>query len=173
MSNPTTTPERCEELADKAALMEERIDSGYDFTTAECGELKVKLRELAEMKRGRAEKAFALERDGTWYIDQDGESWETLEDWLFMGVLGGCKCGTSEELGGLALRVLALLAQPHESRTWSIRDDERAEIIAHWMYSRELLEHGSSIGGAWLTEKGKRVYATLLPFFDNGDGEAA
>lgn len=42
------------------------------------------------------------------------------------------------------------------------------EIIAHWLDSKNLIEHGSSIQGSWLNENGKKLYETLLkPIPDN------
>ena len=95
------------------------------------------------------------------YIDQDGTSWNSPEDWLWIGILGGCGCGNSYELSELVLKVLELFATEHEKREFSVYDDLKYEIIAHWLDSKDLIEHGTSINGSWLTEKGESIYNVI------------
>jgi hypothetical protein len=40
-------------------------------------------------------------------------------------------------------------------------EDEEWEILAHWMYVVELIEHGYQIGNSWLTDKGKQILEVL------------
>lgn len=104
---------------------------------------------------------YSLKKDGEeYYLDQDGVSWQDPESWFFCGILGGCVCG-SGNLEGRAIKVLELFATPHEDRKWSVYDEPADEILAQWMDSKELLEHGTSIGGSWLTEKGEEIYKVL------------
>lgn len=82
----------------------------------------------------KAPEAYSLTRvaeDGWCFIDQDGLSWETPASWLWVGVLGGCGCGSSEAMESLAWRVLHLFAQDMKQRAWSVYDDTAAEVIAH------------------------------------------
>lgn len=108
------------------------------------------------------------------WIDQNGVSWDSPKDWLLMGVLGGCGCGRSDDIADLAVKVLDTFATPHEERTFKVYEDLAAEIVAHWLDSKDLLEHGSIIGGSWLSDEGKRVHeiirASTVPPIDTKEG---
>lgn len=95
------------------------------------------------------------------YIDQDGVSWSSIKAWFFTGVLGGCGCGSSDELGERAIVVLENFASDDWENRFSVYDNEADEVLAHWMHSRDLIEHGSGISGSWLTEKGKNVFEII------------
>ena len=99
--------------------------------------------------------------DPDWYIDQNGVSWKSPYDWLWSGILEACGCGSSDELSKIAFKVLQLFSLPHEERKWSVYDKQKYEILAHWLDSKGLLEHGSSVAGSWLTELGEDVYNNI------------
>ena len=40
------------------------------------------------------------------YIDQNGLSWNSPEEWVWSGILGGCGCGSSEEFGKKSVKLL-------------------------------------------------------------------
>lgn len=90
------------------------------------------------------------------YLDQNGVSHTSPEAWFWIEILGGCGCGSSEEFAG---RAVALLR--HFGTEWDDRkgypDDEFSELLAHWFDSHDLIEHGSSIGGSWLSNKGQAI----------------
>jgi len=88
------------------------------------------------------------------------------EEFLWIYVLDGCGCGSANELQKLAWKVFELFATHHKERKWSIYDDKKTEIIAHWLNSKGLLEHGTSIGGSWLSEKGECLYKELNEWFN-------
>jgi hypothetical protein len=48
---------------------------------------------------------------------------------------------------------------------WFYKNKE-FEVIAHWFNSKELIEHGSGIGGSWLTDYGYQVYNTIKKYED-------
>jgi hypothetical protein len=105
-----------------------------------------------------------LQKANDWeygYIDSEGVSWASPLTWLWCGVLGGCGCGSSEDIEKIAWDVLDLFSQKHADRTWSVYDKLEFEIIAHWMDNKDLLEHGSSVAGSWLNEKGEEVHKIL------------
>lgn len=110
-------------------------------------------------------KAYSLTRveSGEFgLLDQDECSWNTVEDWLFIGILGGCGCGSSEEFGKAAVSLLEFFATDILERKGSIyENDGFRELLAHWFDSKDLIEHGSSINGSWLTDKGKQIYAAI------------
>lgn len=97
------------------------------------------------------------------YVDQDGCWWDSPADWLWIGILGACGCGSREYISALAVEVLTYFATDFDKRTGRIYDDANPskEILAHWMDSKDLIEHGTSINGSWLNETGKQVYAAL------------
>jgi len=108
------------------------------------------------------EKVWKLETDGSdWYKDQDGISHESPEDWLW-SFLGGCGCGSHDEILARVRTVFHLFGTDYRERGgWSIYDDLTDELIAHWLDHAGLIEHGSGIGGSWLTDKGHQVYNSL------------
>lgn len=109
-------------------------------------------------------KKYSLKKvdDGEYgYIDQDGCSWSSPNDWLWSGILGGCGCGSSEEFGELTFKVLEFFSIPIMERTRYIYDTPIEEVIAHWLTDKGIIEHGTSIGGSWLTEKGEEVYKSI------------
>jgi hypothetical protein len=110
------------------------------------------------------EPQYSLTADEPYFVDQNGVSWDSPKDWLFMGVLGGCGCGSSDELAQLAMNVLDNYALPHDERTLRVYDDMTLEVLAHWIDSKGLIEHGSSIGGSWLSPLGKVVHAELRKY---------
>lgn len=95
------------------------------------------------------------------FIDNDGVSHPSLEAWLFTGLLGGCGCGSSENFGTLALAILKHFGTPHGERNLSVYDKPEYELMAHWFESNGWIEHGTSVGGAWLTDKGKEILDTV------------
>lgn len=94
------------------------------------------------------------------YIDQDGVSHNSPNGWLW-DFLGGCGCGSSEQLESRARKIFDNFATKHMSREFSIYDDLTNETLAHWMDSVGLLEHGSGIAGSGLSEKGEQVHESL------------
>lgn len=95
-------------------------------------------------------------KDGDQWIDSGGVSWGSRWEWLFVGVLGGCGCGLSESIAGDVVVLLVELAKPHEERSEEIQT-KYYEALGHWIAAKGLTEHGTSIGGAWLTEDGEAV----------------
>lgn len=113
-------------------------------------------------------KQYSLKKvsgDGKFdYIDQDGISWDSPKGWLWIGVLGGCGCGSTEELEDLAFSLLedfSYSGDDWDKRKLNIYDDLALEVLAHWMDDAGLTEHGTSISGSWLTDKGEQVYKTI------------
>jgi hypothetical protein len=96
--------------------------------------------------------------NGVWY--------DSPEQYMFLDILGGCGCGLSDEIAERAFQVLNYFSMDHKDRTNSLFSDDNDEalsneILAHWLDSKELIEHGSSIYGSWLTKKGEDLLNTL------------
>lgn len=98
------------------------------------------------------------------YIDQNGVSYESPIQWLWIDILGGCGCGTSDRLAKRAWKVLSYFASDWDEReknNYSVHTTLADELLAHWLTHKGLLEHGGSVGGSWLTEEGKNVYEII------------
>lgn len=91
-----------------------------------------------------------------------------LPDWeggpaefLWIEVLGGCGCGSSSDIATRAWLIFNDFSLPHAVRTINVYDTVDAEVLVHWMNREGLMEHGTSVGGGWLTEQGKALHAAL------------
>ena len=86
--------------------------------------------------------------------------------WFWTEVLGGCGCGNSDELADRAVALLGYFATPHDERDTKDNpyNNEVLEVLAHWMDSKELIEHGGGVGGSWLTARGQQAYDVLKSF---------
>jgi len=96
-----------------------------------------------------------------WEKDFKECAFDDKEEFLWIYVLGGCGCGSYEENKKNAWKVFELFATPFNDRKFSVYDKPEYEIIAHWLDSKNLIEHGSSIGGSWLTKEGEKLYSLL------------
>lgn len=84
--------------------------------------------------------------------------------------LGWCACGTPEEVDRLMLQYLQAVEQRHDpakrpqtfneiaGRTLS---NDTVTLLAYVADSLDWTEHGTSIGGAWLTEAGNEALTNL------------
>jgi hypothetical protein len=79
--------------------------------------------------------------------------------------VGDCGCGYTE--GRLEVLRQVLRDCPlYEDERWRKYDSPLAEWLLCVMTNADLLEHGGSVGGSWITDKGKRLLAVL----DSEDG---
>lgn len=83
------------------------------------------------------------------------------EEHLWINVMGGCGCGSADELAMKSAVLLREIADKSDPTRCAIYQDECSELIAHWFDSVELTEHGTSIGGSWLTPKGLATLAEM------------
>lgn len=68
--------------------------------------------------------------------------------------MNGCGCGSDNETD--AWEVFKRFHDRTDDR-WEMYNDgmRHLEVLAHWMDSLGLIEHGSSIAGSWLSEDGE------------------
>lgn len=125
-------------------------------------------------------KIERLEGYGEFNIrDEDGVHHDGIAGWCG-SFLGLCGCGCPEETLDTALGVLSAIEV--RSAAWEANDDSAAEqayeqlnrlapfegehaglgyAFMYMLDAHGLLEHGSSIGGSWLTDDGKEFLARL------------
>lgn len=95
--------------------------------------------------------------DITEYEAPDGCHYKSPSEYLWIAILGGCGCG-SGDLPYRAAEVLRNFGREHLSKErWSVYDDAANEVLAHWLDSKGLIEHGGSVNGSWLTDKGEEL----------------
>ena len=93
------------------------------------------------------------------FIGHDECNYDSVEDYIWVSVLGGCGCGYSEHYGELAVKLIKYFGTEHMKRDYSFwkESEFETELMAHWLDSKELLEHGTSVGGSWLSDDGKEL----------------
>jgi hypothetical protein len=85
---------------------------------------------------------------------------DSPEDFLWFYILGGCGCGNSHTLMNDCWKIFESIVNKKDSFDL-IYENKYNEIIAHWLDSKELIEHGTSIAGSWATESGEYLYKVL------------
>lgn len=98
-------------------------------------------------------------------VGPDGCHYDTESAAVYFGALGLCGCGTPEDVHALLLDCLRQFkggpgvggGVDGIERLVAERSAVAAEFIAHFLDRAELLEHGTSVFGSWLTERGKQA----------------
>ncbi len=77
--------------------------------------------------------------------------------------MGFCGCYDDELMEDVIAVLMAFDADkpPHYSTLPISGPDKYRELILHAMDNAGLIEHGTSIRGSWLTDKGKEVLQTV------------
>lgn len=113
----------------------------------------------------------------------DGCGYEDFEQLVMSGVLGFCGCGSPEKAAGFLLDVLRHIAAQRvmcDSPEWGEMSlgqrgqyyRKRAEdrealmgrsemLVLYWLDKEGYSEHGSSVNGCWLTDKGYELLEML------------
>lgn len=106
-------------------------------------------------------------------IGPDGCHYVNEHQAAHSGLLGMCGCGMPEDAYNFCRDALMCFDRRgcHDrppTREWidaesALKDlivsrpDDAAHVIAHLLDNLKLLEHGSSVGGSWLTPDGERI----------------
>ena len=98
------------------------------------------------------------------YVDSDGCSWDDARSRYLMGELGFCGC-SDDYLGDLAWKITnELYTAKTTNNDWFYEYKDKSddflalqECILLLMEKEKLIEHGTSIRGSWLTDKGLDV----------------
>jgi hypothetical protein len=109
--------------------------------------------------------------DGS-YLDAEGCSHDDAVSFLHCHVLGFCGCGNPEDSLRYvrdSLQHIDMLTKVHEkAMTYEAWDEAGTALMGSARYftlyvlaEKELTQHGGSVGGAWLTPKGREILEDL------------
>lgn len=119
---------------------------------------------------------FKRDTDNEMLIGPDGCHYDTEAEALYFNMKASCGCGSPHEVHAFLIECL----RKFEGDTWpksgveAIKDviasnpEIAAEFIAHYLSSENLMEHGGSVYGSWLTERGKQ-FIEVGPWEDNAE----
>jgi hypothetical protein len=96
------------------------------------------------------------------YIDEKGVSYHHYREYVLLELLGMCGCYDTQIENDVVVMLHCLNRGgfPYDSfLAPGLRDHERAyiELILHMLDHAGLTEHGSSVRGSWITNKGRLV----------------
>lgn len=89
------------------------------------------------------------------YIDDEGVTWDSYEDYVAIGLCGLCGCGDQS----IHEDLINILKSP--DGVIQTDDSKYSMLLLHVLDHADLIEHGSSVRYSWLTEKGKKIRAKL------------
>lgn len=119
--------------------------------------------------------AIELKRDprNGMLIGPDGANYENEKQVFHYAVLGMCGCGDPEGAYNFLLNILKLADRrayyaSRCSKEWVALERETtaaiacdpemaAHVLLHFLTDRNVLEHGGSVGGSWLTDLGAQI----------------
>lgn len=117
-----------------------------------------------------------FKQDGDGYLDTEGCYWDSLGSLFYSGLLDMCSCGYAATASELMMKALVACDDwvkrdapwPLDIVTQLVKDtDPRviAEILLHILDSKGLTEHGTTVSGSWLDDKGKEwiAFVSSLP----------
>lgn len=100
-------------------------------------------------------------------IGPDGAHYENEHQACHYALLKLCGCGSPEDAYNFCRDVLAcfdrrgkgdwIQAEDAVAAIIKERPGDAAHVIAHLLTHLDLLEHGGSVGGSWLTDNGARI----------------
>ena len=88
------------------------------------------------------------------FVDSEGLSYQSLTSMICGGLFGFCGCGDNDYEMGKFREVLLAIQERVCLR-------EEYQIYLYLLDKHEFTEHGSSIYGSWLTEKGEALLFLL------------
>lgn len=99
--------------------------------------------------------------------DDTGCHYDDAESLILTGMLGWCGCGAPDAAGQFLLKILKSFDDYHAGKiTWQQRDalisDEGIRYFVYYVIAeKDLTEHGTSVNGSWLTDKGREIMEDL------------
>ena len=102
------------------------------------------------------------------FYEEDGCYHSDLESAVWCGVFGFCGCGDCQyELERLYATLEILKREDRTDRNELYDVNNGYQIYLYLLDRYEFTEHGSSIYGSWLTDKGEALYKVLNYILDN------
>jgi len=95
----------------------------------------------------------------------DGTTYDTEAAWFYFSQFGLCGCGDPERVHEFLLNCMAARSDEYPNiidvqkvqKLAAENNEIIAEFIMHYLDSCDLIEHGSSVYGSWLTDRGKQA----------------
>ncbi len=115
---------------------------------------------------------FKTAPENGYLVGPDGCHYRTKQHAFHYAFLGMCGCGCPEDAYNFCRDVLSKFDRRENHRDdkapWIDaeaavkalileRPDEAAHVLSHLLTERDLLEHGGSVGGSWLTAWGEQL----------------
>lgn len=93
------------------------------------------------------------------HADFDGEEWDSFDDVILRGYLGVCGCGYPIDATNELYSILTKI-KDGKQRQCCVKTGA-SMLMLYFLDKTEIIEHGSSVGGAWLTKKGEGLLEAL------------
>ena len=108
---------------------------------------------------------FKRSPDSECLIGPDGCHYENEADAMYYGQLQLCGCGCPEEIHKFLLDCMALRKDDYPNiidyekieQLIQEKPDVVAEFVLHFLDQKEVIEHGGSVYGSWLTKRGQQM----------------
>lgn len=103
------------------------------------------------------------DEDAFGFTCPEGMSYCSVREYVWLGVMGFCGC-YDDALFKEFFHVMGKLWEARsndESWHYECTSDKLQELILHCLNEKKLVEHGGSVRGSWLTEKGIRLCKML------------
>ena len=108
---------------------------------------------------------FERDTDNGMLVGPDGCHYNTEAEAMYYGQIGLCGCGRPEDVHEFLILCLSAKRDDYPSLidfkkiAEIIKDDPEvvAEFVLHFLDLRNMTEHGGSVYGSWLTDRGKQV----------------
>ena len=121
-----------------------------------------------------SDKRFEFKTDPAngFLIGPDGAHYNNERSAMFYSLSASCGCGLPGEIHSLFIQFLKQFSEEGTDASFFeviefVKDkpEVAAEFIAHYLTQEGLLEHGNSVYGSWLTERGKQFLFLVPPTF--------
>jgi len=84
------------------------------------------------------------------YLDDQGVSWTSRANYIELNILGFCACG-DPDASLLYVEKMLLALRDKDRKAFN---DDAGQFFLYWADHNEFADHGTSIHGSWLTDKG-------------------
>lgn len=106
--------------------------------------------------------------------DEDAGDFVNMEDlksFFYHEIIGFCGCGDPDMMLVLFIKYLKIYSSSHWTKMAALddlqeQDEEKYYLMAYTIDRCEFTTHGSSIGGAWLTDLGKMALEVFVGYLE-------